>query len=238
MADRVDQNGAAYAGSQLQTQLDVNKRTAELDTAIRVEFPQLVGATFDWRSPLVADNYREYYGAAFLERVDLGQHVPDLEQFWPSRGPQWDALAVLRRPDDDRPGVLLVEGKSYTDEMLKGAPTTSPPGTPNRQRIDESLSWAQQRIGMQGGTAAADWTGVLYQNANRLAHLVWLSSLGIEAWFVHALFVEDPHRPTTADEWAVAVKTANQRLGLDGVTVDRAGHVLLLAGARAELIAD
>lgn len=41
MAERVDEAGAAYAGSQLQTQLYVNRRTGELDDSIRAEFPEL-----------------------------------------------------------------------------------------------------------------------------------------------------------------------------------------------------
>jgi len=126
MADRGDETGAAYAGSQLQTQLYVNKRTAALDDALRDAFAQLRGAEFEWRSPLAADNYHEYWDKAFLERVELGHHAAGLKAFWPTGGPHWDALAIVRRSGDARPGVLLAEGKSYPGELYGGGCAAKP----------------------------------------------------------------------------------------------------------------
>jgi hypothetical protein len=93
MSDRVDASGAAYAGSQLQTQLYVNKRTEQLDDAVRGEFSDLADATFDWRSPLADEGYAEYWDKAFLEHVDLTQHAADLKGFWPTGGPAATARA-------------------------------------------------------------------------------------------------------------------------------------------------
>ncbi|MGZ6597402.1 MAG: hypothetical protein ACXVFH_18785 [Solirubrobacteraceae bacterium] len=42
---------------------------------------------------------------------------------------------------------------------------------------------------------------------------------------------------TTAAQWQSALERADRGLGLSGVTVDAAGHVLLPAGTRAELLA-
>lgn len=117
MAARVDETGAAYAGSQLQIQLYVNRRTGELDDSIRAEFTELSAAHVEWRSPLVADGYAEYWDAGFLKRLDLARHAADLAAFWPSGGPHWDALAVVRLAGSDRPAVLLAEGKSYPGEL-------------------------------------------------------------------------------------------------------------------------
>lgn len=235
MTDPVAVSGAAHAGSQLQTQLYVNKRTAQLDDAIRAEFPELGGVEFDWRSPLAADGYREYKDAAFLKAVGLEAHADALKAFWPASGPRWDALAVVNGPGATEPGVLLLEGKSYPDEMLKGSPVASPAGTPNRKLIDDALAWTQEQLGVTD-KSVADWTGPLYQNANRLAHLMWLRSLGVHAWLVHLLFTDDPHGSTTKEEWEAAVHLADTRLGLDGVSVAAAGHVLLPAGTQAELL--
>jgi hypothetical protein len=47
---------------------------------------------------------------------------------------------------------------------------------------------------------------------------------------VHLLFVDDPHGPTSAGEWEVALKQADDELGLTGLDVPAAGHVLLAAG--------
>jgi hypothetical protein len=231
---RVHDHGAAYAGSQLQTQLYVNRRTDALDGAIRNEFRELNGAALEWRSPLASDNYCEYWDRAFLERVDLGHHAADLKAFWPTGGPHWDALAVAHRPDDTRPGVLLVEGKSYPDEFY-GSGCAAQPGSMSRQLIEKSLGRTQQRIGVTGRTPA-DWCGPLYQSANRLAHLYWLRSLGVRAWLVHLLFTDDPHGPTNAQQWAEAVRKTNDELGVTGKRVEGAGHVVLAAGTREELL--
>ena len=107
---RVDEHGRAFKGSQLQTQLYVNARTAALDAVIRDEFPDLRHAAIEWRSPLAEDGRREYWDAAFLRRVDLGDHAPALAEFWPSGGPHWDALATISV--DGRRGAILGEGKS------------------------------------------------------------------------------------------------------------------------------
>jgi hypothetical protein len=125
VTDRVDENGAAYAGSQLQTQLYVNKRADQLDAAVRGEFSDLADATFQWRSPLADDHYAEYWDAAFLKRLHLDDHVDALAKFWARRGgPHWDALALVKLPGEPQAGVLLAEGKSYPDEMLKGSGAT------------------------------------------------------------------------------------------------------------------
>lgn len=236
MPDRVDTTGAASAGSQLQTQLYVNQRTDALDDAVRAEVPELAGARFEWRSPVAADNYREYWDAAFLKRVGLDEHAAALEEFWPTGGPHWDALAVVHGPGDDSPGVLLVESKSYPNEMLKGSGTASPSGTPNRELIEASLAWTRKQLGV-ADKSAADWTGPLYQNANRVAHLLWLRSLGIRAWLVHLLFTGDEHQPTTPEQWTDAVALAEKRLGLNKVNVEGARHLLLEAGSPSELSA-
>jgi len=75
------------------------------------------------------------------------------------------------------------------------------------------------------------------QNANRLAHVYWLRSRGVRAWLAHLLFVDDPHGKTTAGEWELSLKQADDELGLTGLAVPAAGHVLLPAGTREELLA-
>jgi hypothetical protein len=234
MADSVDEIGAARAGSQLQTQLYVNKRCAQLADAIRAEFRDLADASFDWRSPRADDHYAEYWDAGFLKRLGLTDHIGALAEFWPARGgPHWDALALVTLPGESTRGVLLAEGKSYPDEMLRGSPlkATDPKSI---RAIENALAWTQGVLGVPLDTGA--WTGPLYQNANRLAHVCWLRSRGIKAYLVHLLFANDPHRPTSEAEWADALSAANDALGLAGRPLDFAGHVFLAAGTRAELL--
>jgi hypothetical protein len=230
MADRVDETGAAYAGSQRQTQLYVNQQTAELDAAIKAEFPELAEVTIEWRSPLPADNYSEYWDRAFLEHVDQGEHAAALKAFWPTGGPHWDALAVTHH-GDGKTGVLLVEGKSYPKELYSGGCAAKPEST-SRQLIEDSLGWTQARIGVTTKTAE-DWCGSLYQSANRLAFLYMLRSVGVRAWLVHVLFTGDPIGPTTAEQWEMAMTAADVELGIDGLEVDGAAHVILPAAIPA-----
>jgi len=110
---RVDASGAAYKGSQLQTQIYANARTEELDAAVRDALPTLpADAHFEWRSPLAAERYREYRDGAFLRALELDRLRAELREFWPTGGPRWDALATVTIPRSAQPGVLLVEGKS------------------------------------------------------------------------------------------------------------------------------
>jgi hypothetical protein len=226
-------SGAAYAGSQLQTQLYVNRRTPQLDTAIRTALPDLADATFDWRSPLAGQRYREYRDAAFLHAVDLREHAGALAAFWPRGGPHWDAVAVVTRPGRDATGVLLAEGKSYPGEMLEGSAVSPAEGSRSRTRIENALAWTQGRLGIELNVAA--WTGSLYQNANRLATLVWLRDRGVDAWLVHLLFTGDRRSPTTAAEWEHAAADADKRLGLPRGAVPWATHVTPPAGTYDEL---
>jgi hypothetical protein len=234
VSDRVDEHGAAYAGSQLQTQHYVNKRTSHLNEALAEEFPELRAAQISWRSPLAADGYREYWDQAFLKCVGLVQHADQLKAFWPAGGPHWDALAVVEFDGSERSGVILGEGKSYPSELYGGG-CAAKPGSASRVLIENSLGWTQQQLGVVEKTAA-DWSGPLYQNANRLAHLCWLRSLGVRAWLVHLLFTADPHGPTTEPEWLAALKKTDHELGLAAIRVDHAGHVFLSAGNRSELV--
>ena len=65
----------------------------------------------------------------------------------------------------------------------------------------------------------------------------WLTSTGstTRAWLVHLLFSADPRAPTTPEEWETAIATADAELGLPR-TVPRAGHLILKAGHRDELL--
>jgi hypothetical protein len=231
MTPRVDDSGAANKGSQLQTQLYVNRRAEKLDAAIKKEFDELKNARIEWKSPLASDSYREYWDVAFLKALGLDEHGGALQKFWPSGGPHWDALALVHREHAGKPGVLLVEGKSYPAELYGGGSAAK--ADASRTLIAESLAWTQEQIGVVGGP---DWTGPLYQDANRLAHLYWLNSIGVDSWLVHLLFTDDDHNVATSEEtWRAAMDRANTELGIAGLAVPRAGHVMLPAGARAEL---
>jgi hypothetical protein len=231
VAGRVDDTGAAYAGSQLQTQLWINHRPADLSAAVAGAFEDLDGSKTEWVSPLRADAYREYQDAAFLRAVRLEHLGSSLKAFWPRGGPVWDGLGIVKA--DDASGVILLEGKSYPGELYGSGCQASPS---SRTKIEAALATTQAWLGVQHGPDV--WCGSLYQTANRLAHLYWLNEVAhVDAWLVHLLFTGDPRTPTTAEDWQTALRAADEELGLPA-KVPRAGHVILPAGTRDELLRD
>ena len=219
---RVDLSGRAGRGSQLQTQLYVNEQVDTLNERLRAEFPELRDARIEWASPLRSDRYREYKDRSSLTALGLEQYGPQLGQFWPRGGPVWDALAAV--DTNGSRGVILAEGKSYPSELYGSGCKASPE---SRKRIETALGLTQAWLGVPLEPAA--WCGRLYQTANRLAALYFFREVcEVDAWLVHLLFEGDPHRPTPAGEWEVAMRAAGEELGLPE-DVPGAGHVVLPA---------
>ena len=231
---RVDGLGRAYAGSQLQIQLWVNRRSTELTQAVLTGLPSL--ASLDprirWVSPLEGAGFVEYQDRDFLRAVGLEHCGPQLSRFWPRGGPFWDALAAVetaRSPDCQ--GVLLVEAKSHVSEVYSGGCKAS---ASSRTRIEEALELTKRWL---GAPSDADWTGALYQSANRLAHLYFFREVvGVPAWLINAYFVNDPHSPTSRAEWEAALIEIKAQLGLAGIGVPHAADLFLEAGTRDELL--
>ena len=221
---RTNAFGAAYAGSQRQIQIYVNQKSVQLSSqvaaAINAQGDAMAPERIEWVSPLAKDSFREYQDAEFLAKVGLGTSVSALQGFWPRGGPVWDALGVVRDPF----GVLLVEAKSYPSEIFGNGCQASPP---SRRRIDAALAKTKAWLGVPQST---DWTGSLYQSANRLAHLYFLSEIvGVTAWLVNIHFFDDPHSPTTLPEWTSALKQVKAQLGLSGISIPRAIDLFLSA---------
>jgi len=234
-APRADEHGCAFAGSQLQMQIYVNRRRRELRRAILDGLPALAAdqPSFQWVSPLEASRFREYRDGDFLRALGFGRLQAELVEFWPARGPCWDALAVIDR-EGRRPGVLLVEAKSYAGEIRGGG---SRGQGDSRKKIVRALALTQRWLGLPEDGEA--WTGELYQTANRLAHLYFLRRARIDAWLVNLLIVGDPRSPTTRPTWDRALRSVDMELGLPSARNRRAlsfcGKAFLPGRDRAEL---
>jgi hypothetical protein len=124
----------------------------------------------------------------------------------------------LARTDD---GCILIEAKSHVREIYGngcGAGATS------RAKIVSALDATKAWLGV---SAAIDWTGRLYQSANRHAHLYFLREIvRVPAFLVDVYFVGDPHSPTTRSAWVAAIEAVNVELGLRG-EVPYSGSVFL-----------
>ena len=161
--------------------------------------------SIEWVSPLAADSYAEYRDASFLDVLGLGQLVPALGEFWPQRGPQWDALARLGTD-----GVLLVEAKAHIREFL--SPGTSA-GEKSRSTIERRLEECALFL---GASRKAAWAETFYQYTNRLAHLWFLRQHGVNAYLALVGFVGDGDMagPASGETWDAAYLVASYALGL------------------------
>jgi hypothetical protein len=230
---RVDEGGRAYAGSQLQIQIYANRRSEELSQGVSEAFDTLPGR-LRWASPLEAEGFVEYRDRGFLRAVGLEKFAPELSRFWPRWGPVWDGLAALEvEGAPETAGIILVEAKSYPVEIFGGGCQAGPR---SRQKIEEALNRTRHWLGV---VESADWTGPLYQSANRLAHLFFFREIvGIPAWLVNIYFLNDPHSPTSREEWQVELVAVKQQLGLAGITIPHYADMYLAALPGSVLVSD
>ncbi|SHK16919.1 hypothetical protein SAMN02745216_03007 [Desulfatibacillum alkenivorans DSM 16219] len=224
---RTDQYGRPYAGSQRLIQTYVNFRQDALNSALLSAIPDFPSAGgLVWVSPLEKDNFAEYQDRAFLEALGIGHYWDRLQSFWPRRGPVWDALARIENQVTDQvEGVVLVEAKSHIDEIYgNGCQALNQ----SRKLIDKALGKVKDFLGV---AAENDWTGPLYQSANRIAHLYFFREIcQVRAWLINVYFTEDPNYPTSADSWRRALPRVKDDLGLGDITVDGLVEVVLGAG--------
>jgi len=182
----------------------INERWSSLEAPLLARLP--AGTDLQWLSPLAADAFAEYRDAAFVSRIGHPELESQLREFWPSRGPQWDALARGSLGD-----VLLVEAKAHIAEMC--SPGTAA-GAASAERIRSALEAVAAQIGARADRA--DWTRHFYQLANRLAHLDFLRRNGIPAWLVLVGFTNDADvgGPSTSEAWDAAYEVAFHVMGI------------------------
>ena len=158
----------------------------------------------EWLSPRMEDDYAEYRDQAFPDLLGIKLSKVTLVEFWPSRGPQWDALGRM----GDR-AYFLVEAKGHISEIVSSSQAKSPS---SKALIEKSLNATQSYLGLKKDI---DLTKGFYQYANRLAHLYLLRELNnIPAYLVFVYFVNDlTHISTTKQEWMGALDLMHSLLG-------------------------
>jgi len=197
-------------GSLKNLQVAINEKKRYLDC----EISKVIGKqmNIDWKSPLKSDDYAEYRDEDFLKKLGkLNEIKYPLIDFWPKRGPQWDALSVRDDKDDKEYEVILVEAKANIPEMV--SPGTKA-GNNSRRKIEYSLDEVKKYLNINNGI---DWTGTFYQYVNRIAHLYYLREKNqIKAHLLFIYFINDVtvHGPKTKDEWLGAIQTMECYLGL------------------------
>jgi hypothetical protein len=102
----------ANAGSQRWIQVAVNRRPDVLLSSLRAAGAISASTTIDWASPLELDGCCEYRDAIALKKAGVeALPVRSLNDFWPARGPVWDAIG---RTSDDV--AIFVEAKAHIPE--------------------------------------------------------------------------------------------------------------------------
>lgn len=163
--------------------------------------------SIEWLSPLLHDEMAEYRDEAWLERIGCLHLNDELMEFWPRRGPQWDALART-----DAGHVLVFEAKAHIGEFC--SPPSQASGK-SRLLIEASMQRIASDLGVPE-TRHQDWLKHFYQYADRLAHLHWLRSHDVDAKLVLLGFVNDDEMPgnTTPEAWRASYILADHVLGL------------------------
>jgi hypothetical protein len=200
----------------------VNEQPQTLNAVLLASIPDLEGWTIEWVSPLAADEYQELRDRAFLDALGLGAHAEALSEFWPSRGPRWDALARLR--SGSAAGALLVEAKAHATEIETGS--CGAIAESSIEKIRESLTATAAHFGAPG--FLENWLQRRYQQANRLAHLYFLEKVGVPAWLANVYFLDDrSHLPTTRDDWGPALAKVKDDMGVDPADLHRCTDVFI-----------
>jgi hypothetical protein len=197
----------ARAGSQRWLQVAVNRAPELLDQALR-----RAGAIDDddsatWGSPLAAKGYEEYRDGAVMRCLGI-KELPgrQLSDFWPNRGPVWDALGR-----SSKGSLILVEAKAHIPEV---ASPRSMASEHSLKHIERSLEEARKYFAPR---AKAEWSGNLYQYANRLAFQYFFSKLNkvpSRLVFLNFCNAADVQGPQSEQEWHGATRLIHALLGL------------------------
>lgn len=190
-------------GSLKWIQRAANDAVRPLDAPILALLPK--SKKVSWLSPIASDGYAEYRDAAFLEKLGLSHLTGALAEYWPARGPQWDALATTDAGD-----ALLVEAKAHVAELCSPG---SSAGEASLARIRAAL---RETAAFIGANPLAEWHSVFYQLANRLAHLHFLRKHGVNARLVLVNFVGDAEMngPRTEEAWRAAYEVVWHIMGV------------------------
>lgn len=193
-------------GSLKWTQVVVNECPELINRPLREYCMLSSDVQISWLSPVHSDDFAEYRDQAFLQLLGVHLEKRPLETFWPNRGPQWDALGRSHSGE-----LFLVESKAHISEILSPGTSAS---AKSKILIERSLKELQSFLRV---SPVVNWSAVLYQYTNRLAHLYLLRELNhLRAFLIFLYFVGDREMggPCTVREWESAIQVVRGVLGL------------------------
>ena len=208
--------GRAQHGSQKYLQDLVNNTPNYLNDLILSKSTSLSdysNGEIEWVSPLKEENYKEYRDDQFLWPIRQAWYYKKLGEFWPSIGPQWDALAIVYGADGSE-GVILAEAKANTSELGDYKYACQAESQNSIAKIQASFRIVKEAL---GADINSDWLGDYYQYANRIAHLYFLQEIcEVPTWLVYTYFVNgwENEDPSMAQHWKESIANIYKRLGL------------------------
>ncbi|SFJ01624.1 hypothetical protein [Bradyrhizobium sp. Gha] len=111
----------ASAGSQRWLQIAVNRKPDILEGALRLSGAIGSHSSVKWSSPLESDGFREYRDMPAITKAGIASLRKPLAEFWPARGPVWDAIGVTT---DQIP--VFVEAKAHIPEAASPGSKATP----------------------------------------------------------------------------------------------------------------
>lgn len=211
----------ATAGSQRWLQIAIHKHTEIINNAFHKGVGIALNDEIEWVSPLHTDQFKEYRDMEALRKLGVQSFAHKrLNEFWPNRGPVWDALARTSSGE-----FIFVEAKAHIPEAASPRSKASP----------KSLELIQQRLAearrFYAPKATAEWSGIFYQYANRLAHHYFfhtINKLRSHLVFLYFINATDVNGPTTESEWVGAIRLLHIVLGLSSGKLPEGVHDVFL----------
>jgi hypothetical protein len=132
------------AGSQRWLQIAIAHKPELLDAALHRSGAIDHDDSVVWKSPLLSDNFREYQDEAALRCLGIAK-LPkrSLADFWPKRGPVWDALGMSKGGR-----FVFVEAKAHIPEAASQKAAQAKPLWP----LLGALSVKHERTTLHGPT--------------------------------------------------------------------------------------
>jgi hypothetical protein len=197
----------AKAGSQRWIQVAINRRPEILRGALLKAGAVSDAVTLHWVSPLEDDDCCEYRDDVALKKAGI-EALPKrpLRDFWPARGPVWDAIG---RTSDGT--SIFVEAKAHIPEAASPGTRATPASL---KLISQSLEEARRSYAPK---ATSEWSGIFYQYANRLAHHYFVTIVNrLSSVLVFVYFTNAPgmNGPESESEWKGAIRLLHAALGL------------------------
>ena len=193
-------------GSLRDIQILVNQHADYLNALISKEISKSIPKVIQWVSPIKEDDYAEYRDTDFIKKLGLSLEA-ELKNFWPSSGPQWDALGKSVNGD-----VFIVEAKANIPEVVSDG--TKATHEISLRMINKALKKTKDYLNIKNDV---DWSGKFYQYTNRIAHLYLLREQNdIPAYLINIYFYNDKtvDSPTSKEEWIGAIKVLKNYLGI------------------------